>query len=147
MATFKVVVIDVELDISPGFLDVGPSREVGLLILEASKPTLNHDVIGPATLAVHALSDSVFRKEGFILGTGKLTSLIRIKDIRLGNPEGFLAGLYACSRIKRIIQLPADYVAAMPVDDGCQIEKSMLYWNVCDIDRPGLVRSRNYRNR
>ena len=28
---------------------------------------------------------------------------------------------------------------AVPIDNGCQVKKSMLHWNVCNVNRPCLI--------
>ena len=46
-----------------GFTDITILREIGLFILKGAKPTLNHDIISPAALAIHTLADMVFTKK------------------------------------------------------------------------------------
>lgn len=48
MASFKVVSVDVRSNRSSGLLDVVILRQINFFIFEAAKPTLNHDVVGPA---------------------------------------------------------------------------------------------------
>ena len=43
------------------------------------------------------------------------------------------------SGIQSIINIPANDTTAVPVDNGCQIKKSMLHWNVCNVNRPCLI--------
>lgn len=63
--------------------------QIGLFILETPKLTFYHDVISPAALATHALPDFVLFYKVYIRMTCKLTSLIRIKNDRLGYLGGF----------------------------------------------------------
>ncbi len=72
-------------------LDVGPDRfpeltgravlvEVDLLGLQATEPSLDHDVVRPAGLAVHALGDLELLQQRLILPAGKLRTLVRIQN-------------------------------------------------------------------
>ncbi len=126
MPTFKIIVLNVASDISPCFLETGPTGKISFFVLEAPEPTFNHNVIGPTALTNHALSDTVARKKCFLFRASELTSLIRIKDIGLDNLECFFAGLNTSFRVESIIQLPSDDQAAIPVNNGCQIQNTVL---------------------
>ena len=142
MASLEVVVVDVAADGSPGLLDVVPLRQVGFLILEGPEPPLDLDVVSPATLAIHALAYMVLLEEFFVLLTGELAPLIRVQDLWLGHAERLLAGLDTGSGVQRVIQFPSDDAAAVPVNDGCQIQESVLHRDVGDVDGPRLVWTR-----
>ena len=51
----------------------------------------------------------------------------------------FFTGVDDHSGIQSIINIPANDTTAVPVDNGCQIKKSMLHWNVCNVNRPCLI--------
>ena len=76
MAPLKVVGVDILSDSCSCFLDVVVLRQIGFLILEATEPTLNHDVVCPATFSIHALTDAVFLYKVNVLLTCKLTALV-----------------------------------------------------------------------
>ena len=140
MTPFEVVVVDIPADCRPRFLDVLPLRQVSLFVFEGPEPAFYLDVVCPATLTVHALTNIVVLQEVFVLLTGELAALIRIQNLRLCHAECLLAGLNAGSGVKSVIQLPADNTAAVPVDNGCQKQESVFHLDVGDINRPCLVR-------
>ena len=78
MAACVVVSPDVLADCLACLLDVVVLCQVGLLVLEGAEPALNHDVVGPAALAIHALSDVVNFQEFLVFTTGELAALIRV---------------------------------------------------------------------
>ena len=78
MTSFKVVSVDVTSSRSSGFLDVVILCQINLFILKAAKPTLNHDVVSPATFSIHALTDIIFFYKVNVLLACKLTTLIRV---------------------------------------------------------------------
>ena len=139
MTPFKVVGMDILLYSNSGFPDVVVLCQIGLFILEAAEPTLNHDVVCPATFSIHALADAVFLYKVNVLLTCKLTALIRVQYLRFCHFESFFQGVDNHSGIKRVIYFPADNTTAIPVDHGCQIQKSALDRNICNVNRPGLI--------
>ena len=82
MTSFKVVSVDIASDVRSSLLDVVILRQISFLILKAAKPTLNHDVISPATFPVHTLTDTIFSNEINVLLACKLTTLIWIQNLR-----------------------------------------------------------------
>ena len=73
MASLKVVVVDVASNGGSGFLDVMPLRQVGFLILEGPKPTLDLDIVSPTALAIHVLAYMVLLEELFVFLACELT--------------------------------------------------------------------------
>ena len=141
MASLKVVVVDVAADGGSGFLDVVPLRQVGFLILEGPEPALDLDIVSPTALAVHTLVYMVLLEEFFVLLAGELAPLIRVQNLWSRHSERLLAGLDTCSGVQRVIQFPSDDTAAVPVNDSCQIQESVLHRDVGDVDRPRLIRT------
>ena len=78
MASFKVIGVDVSANCFSCFFEIGVFCEICFLILEASEPPFNHDVICPAAFPVHALTDSVVTDEVNVFIAGELAALIRI---------------------------------------------------------------------
>ena len=140
MAAFVVVSPDVVADCLARLLDVVVLRQVGLFVFERPEPALDHDIVSPAALAVHALADAVFLQELLVFAAGELASLIRVEDFRLRHFECLAAGLDDHTRVQRVVHLPADDIAAVPVDDGRQVQEAVPDGDVGDIDRPCLVR-------
>ena len=141
MASLKVVVVDIASDGGSGFLDVMPLRQVGFLILEEPEPALDLDIVSPTALAIHALAYMVLLEELFVFLAGELTALIRVQNLWPGHAECLPAGLYAGPGIQCIIQLPPDDTTAVPVNDSCQIQESVLHRDVGDVNGPRLIRT------
>ena len=78
MFPLEVVGVDILPDRFPDLPDVMVFSQVGFLILEGTEPSLDHDVISPPALSVHALPDPVVSQELPVLVTGELTALITI---------------------------------------------------------------------
>ena len=78
MTPLKVVSVYILSDGSSGIFDVIVLCQVGFFILEATEPAFNHDVVCPATFAIHALTNAIFLYKIHVLLTCKLTSLIGI---------------------------------------------------------------------
>lgn len=147
MTAFEIVLMNVCCNCLSGFFDIVPFCQIGFIIFEGTEPPLDHDVVSPAALAVHALTNTVFLEKAFVFVAGELTALIRIEDFRLGNLECLLTGINTCSSIKRIIQFPSDNASAVPINDGCQIQKATFDRDIGDINGPGLIWTVDYRIR
>ncbi len=53
--------------------------------------------------------------------------------------NAFFTGVDDHGGIQSIINIPANDATAVPVDNGCQVKKSVLHWNVCNVNRPCLI--------
>ena len=80
MTTFKVVSVHIFTDCLPCFSDIVILGQICFLVLEASEPSFNHDLVSPPAFTIHALMDLVFFEEIHVLIACKLTALIRIQD-------------------------------------------------------------------
>lgn len=140
MITFKVVAVDISGNGNPRLSDVVVFGQISLFVLKAPEPSLNHDVVRPAALAVHTLADSVFADELAIAVACKLTALIRVQNLRFCYLKGLLTGPDDHCCIQSVIDIPADDIPAVPVDDRRQIKEAMFGGNVGYINRPGLIR-------
>lgn len=110
------------------------------LSFQTAEPTLNHDVVGPAGLAVHALPDPQRLEEGFIAVTGKLTALVRVEDG--GNAATLHRRAYSVQNgrcFQRVGQFPTHDFPAEPIDNGGQVHMAMLHFDVGNVDGPDLI--------
>ena len=121
MTPLKVVSADILSDSGSGFFDVIVLSQIGLFILEAAEPTLNHDVVCPAAFAIHTLPDSIFLYKINVLPACKLASLIGIQYLRFCHIECFFLSVNDHSGVKRIIHFPANDAPVVPINNGCQI--------------------------
>ena len=145
MASLKVVGFDIGPDGFSRFLDIFILCKINLVILESAEPSLNHDIICPAALAIHALPDPLFFKKDSVFITGKLWTLITVDNFRFCDLECFIYSVHDRSGIQCIIEIPGNDIAAVPVDNRRQVDEPMFHRNIGDIDTPGLVRSVDYR--
>ena len=140
MAALEVIHVDVVMDGLASLPDIAVLREIGFLIFECPEPPLNLDVVGPAALAIHTLADVMFLEECLVLLAGELASLVGVENLWLCYTESFPYGSDDHPGVQGIVHLPADDAAAVPVDDGCQIDIAMFQRDVGDVDGPCLVR-------
>ena len=128
MALLKVVVVDAASNGAPGFLDVMPFRQVDFLILEGPESSLDHNIVSPTALAVHALVYMVLLEELFVFLAGELTAPIRVQDFWPGHAERLFAGLYAGSGVQRVSSNSHPTVQRL-----CQSMIAVRYRNPCFI--------------
>ena len=123
---------------------VGISFEIDVLMLEAAPEPLHEDVVQRPTSAVHADFDP-FTLEHIGEGlTGKLRPLVTVEDLRRAMAlQGVFETVDAESGLHRVTQSPAQYFAAVPVDDRDPIDKAMRQANVGDVGAPNLVGARD----
>lgn len=76
MTTFKVVSVHIFTDCLPCFSDIVILGQICFLVLEASEPSFNHDIVSPPAFTIHALTDLVLFEEIHVLIACKLTALI-----------------------------------------------------------------------
>lgn len=114
--------------------DVGILGKVCFLVFETAKPSLNHNIVGPATFAIHALTNVVLFEKIHVFVACKLTSLIRVQDNGVRHLKCLFQCVYDHSGIQGIINIPAYNTAAIPVNYGCQIQESTFDGNVGNVD-------------
>ena len=134
MKTFKVVSVHIFTDCLPCFSDIVILGQICFLVLEASEPSFNHDIVSPPAFTIHALTDLVFFEEIHVLIACKLTALIRIQDNRFCYHKRLLYRSYDHSGIQSIIDFPSNDTAAVPVNHSGQIQESTLNGDVCNVD-------------
>src|SRR5690606_21391596 len=94
------------------------------------------------TLAIHADLNLFTLQVLNPVMTGKLTSLIRVDDLRLPMPGNSLfCDIKAAAGIKSVGYAPANSITAINVYYRCQIEKAPGHRNVCNVNCPHLVRT------
>ena len=145
MGTDAVIGIDVLANTPPKLFRCTEFVDVYHLGLQAAEPALNHDVVRPTGLPIHALPDMERFEKLLILVAGKLASLIRVEDSRDA------AALYSLAYrfhdrlgIQGVRERPADNLAAEPVDDCGQVHVAMIHFDIGNIDGPDLVWEQNH---
>ena len=82
MGTQGIIEVDILADLRAQVSGRMELIDIDQLRLQRAKPALNHDIVGPAGFAVHALANVQVTKQALVFVTGKLTALIRIEDSR-----------------------------------------------------------------
>lgn len=92
---------------------------VNLFRLQAAEPALDHNIIYPAALPIHALPDLKAFQKGFVFCTGKLTPLIVVQDSRNSmRCYRFLDGVNDGLCIECVRKVMTNNFAAVPVNNG-----------------------------
>ena len=67
MTTFKVVCMHIFPNSLPCFSDIVVLGQICFLVLEASEPSFNHDIVSPPAFTIHALTDLVLFEKVHVL--------------------------------------------------------------------------------
>ena len=81
-----VIECEVPADRGAGIGNGIVSSEIHFLILHRAPNSLNENIVAPRTLAIHADGDAVPDEDAGELGTGELTALIGVEDVRPAVP-------------------------------------------------------------
>ena len=109
--------------------------------LQAVEPTLDHDVVRPAALAIHALADVQVEEKLLVLVAGELASLVGVQNGRQAVcRHGFPHSMDDRGRVERVRQVRPDDLPAAPVDERRKVHVAALHRDIGDVDRPDLVR-------
>lgn len=134
MASLEIVTVDITSNCLHCFFDIIVLCQIGFFIFKTVEPSLNHAIICPAALPVHALTDSVLFDEIDISLAGKLTSLNGIQNPGFCDLECFFQSGNHHSGIQGIIHFPAYNTAAVPINDSGQIQISTTDRNISNIN-------------
>lgn len=135
-----VVFVDVLVDCLTQFTGGTELVDVDHLGFQTEEPAFDHDVVRPAGLAVHTLTDVQRFEKCFVLGAGELAALVGIEN--RGNAEvlhSYLNDIQNRRGFQGIGQLPAQNFPAEPVNNRRQVHMAVGHFNVRDIDRPHLI--------
>lgn len=116
------------------------SVQINFLVLNRPPQTFNEDVVVEPAAAAQADPDSGVFQDPSKFVARKLHPLIRIEDLRFGNPQRLLQGFQAKLLLQRDRKLPRRNIAAVPIHDDNQINQPVGQTNVGDIADPGLIR-------
>ena len=126
-----VVEVDVAADAFSGSAHGLVGVEVDLLVLDRAPHPFDEHVVAPASLAVHRDADAVPVEQPGELAARELAALIGVEDLRLAVPgDRFFDGLRAERRVHRDRQPPRQHLAAVPVDDGRQVDEAARHRDV-----------------
>ena len=141
MGPLAVVQADILLQRPAQFSGSAVLPRIDFLRLEGAEPTLNHDVVGPAALSVHALADMEFLQKLPVILTGELAALVRVQDARYTELFHRLAYRFQ-NRLggQGVRQPPPHNLSAVPVDDGGQVHMALVHLDIGNVNGPDLIR-------
>ena len=84
--TSLIVKADPSADTLAGFRASFVSVQIHIFVFERAPETFNKHVVQPTASAVHGDADSIVPQDVCKGNAGKLTTLIRVEDIRLDEP-------------------------------------------------------------
>jgi len=113
--------------------------KINFFILNRSPKAFHKDVIVNPTATIHADPDPRILKIPDELHTGELNPLVRIEDIRFGDPKGFFQGPDTKGRIQSRRDFPGQNITAKPVHDGYQVEEPIEHPDVRNVGTPDLI--------
>lgn len=127
-------------------LDSGRTAEIHSRTSRRAKP-LSKDFVQTPASAVHANLDASLFKRANERTTREVAALIRIGYVRYAEAtichevQRVMERLQHKAVLQTVAELPRDNVAAIPIDEGNEIDKALGGPNVCDVCAPDVVRT------
>lgn len=113
--------------------------DVDLFIFHAPPQSLDVNVIDAAPLSVHADCNISRLKNGHEFFACELGTLVSVKDGGGPLPQGALQTTHAELSVQSVRQLPGQDVAAEPVHDGREVEKTPSQPYIGYVGAPNLI--------
>lgn len=139
MASLEVVTVDITSNCWPSFFNIIVLCQVGFFIFETAEPSLNHDIICPATFPIYTPKNSVLFDEIYIPLAGKQIALLRIQNSGFYAFKYFFKAVITILVSRVIIHFPAYNTMDVPIDDSCQVQIFSTDWNRSNLNRLGLI--------
>ena len=135
-----MIVGDVVLNSPIEFKTIMCRVEIDVIILQRLPEPFYPDIIQSTTFAIHRDTDLLLGKVLGPQGTGVLSALVAVYDLRLsmlGN--SVLQYILAPLGAHGIADPPTHDLAAIHVNDGCHIHKAFLHRDVGNVRTPYLI--------
>ena len=114
--------------------------QIDLLIFDGPPKPLDKNIVAPSPFSIHADRDVMFVEQVCKGKAGKLAALIGIEHLGLSiTCQSLLDGLKTKRGIERDGYTLCENLAAKPVDNRGEIDKTACHRNVGDIHRPDLI--------
>jgi len=139
MWPLEVAVIDVAADRLMQLDAIGEVRNIDQLVLDRPPEAFDQDVVDGPSAAVHTDSNGTALEDLEEVHGSELGSLVGVEDERLAPAKGIVECIAAEGSFQRIGQFPTEDEAAVPVDDGRQIEEAVFHGNVSNIGTPDVI--------
>ena len=140
MQPFRVVEPEISSQLFPRFQDRPIIMKIDFLVLDRPPETFHEDIVKEPAATVHADPDFGFRQKSCKSLACELASLVRIKDLRLRDPEGVLQRLDTKLLLQRDRKSPGQDIATVPVHHDHEVDEPMSQTDVGDVGGPGLIR-------
>ena len=118
---------------------------IHILIFYGSPEPFHEDIIVSATTVIHTDFWSGIQKNLCEFWARKMTSLIRIHDLRFGYLQCFVAGIQNKSYFHGVTQLPMQHKPWVPIDDCHQIKPICFDWYIGNVNGPNLIRMVDFK--
>lgn len=119
---------------------------IDIFLFECTPEAFYPNVVKRPAFPVHADGDILAFKILYPSWTRKLRSLVRVYNLRLAmHGDCFTKHIQAVFGIQRIVNVPANNIPAIYINDSRQVKESFCHWYVRDIDTPYMIRVRNLK--
>src|SRR5690606_739258 len=124
-----------------------PGRtNIDIFLFECAPEAFSPDVVKRPAFPVHADGDLLAFKIRYPTWTRKLRALVRVYSLRLAMHEDCLTKhIQAVFSIQRIVNVPANNIPAIYINDSRQVKESFCHGYVRDIDAPYMIRVRDLK--
>lgn len=140
MGSFVVVIMDIRFNALIQFAAVLSRVKVNIFSFKGSPESLNPDVVKTTSASVHTYFNFLLFEiinPGF---TGKLSSLVRVHDVGLTMlSDSLLKYSQRVRSVKGVGNTPTNDLAAVNINDGCQVQESAFHRYIRYIDTPHVV--------
>ena len=117
-----------------------------IFLFECMPEAFYPDVVKRPAFPIHADGDFLAFKILYPPWTRKLRALVRVYNLRLAmHCDCFTKHIQAVFGIQRIVNVPANNIPAIYINDSRQIKESFCHWYVRDIDAPCMIRVRDLK--
>jgi len=119
---------------------------IDIFLFECTPEAFYPNVVKRPAFSVHADGDILAFKILYPSWTRKLRALVRVYNLRLAvHGDCFTKHVQAVFGIQRIVNVPANNIPAIYINDSRQVKESFCHWYVRDIDTPYMIRVRNLK--
>lgn len=124
-----------------------PGRtNIDIFLFECAPEAFYPDVVKRPAFPVHADGDLLAFKIRYPAWTRKLRALVRVYNLRLAMHEDCLTKhIQAVFSIQRIVNVPANNIPAIYINNSRQVKESFCHGYVRDIDAPYMIRVRDLK--
>ena len=114
--------------------------QIHILIFHCPPQPFDKNIVQCPSAPVHADGNAVVEQHPREAVTGELRALVGIEHFRhTVGLDGFFQAIHTEPGIYRVRRPPTQYLAAIPIDNGDQVDKAVQQPDVGDVGAPDLV--------